>query len=207
MQCNVLSHYFLVSRLSTSLLWTWKLTIYTKFRLLEPLLKAYKDRTSAPSRVLWTSSLEADPSSYDPNDWQLLNSEKPYDASKYQIDLLAGHLELEQQRELSAGADVPVRHLLIHPGVVRTNIATKSLNSCVLDSLMQLAFFIVRRPTGSSSMTYILFTGRLTAWDPLHMFGRRTKHLFLPFISFSLHSPLSPSPPKTHHLNPTFSTS
>lgn len=90
------------------------------------------------------TSVEAYPSSYDPADWQLVRSARSYEASKYQMELLVGHLEQAQHRALAAGAPPPVRHLLCHPGVVRTNIALKSLNSKFLEYLMQLCFFIVR---------------------------------------------------------------
>ncbi|EJD00851.1 uncharacterized protein FOMMEDRAFT_21336 [Fomitiporia mediterranea MF3/22] len=139
--------------------WIWQCNVfghYMLFRLLEPLLNRYRGLTRAPSRVLWMSSLEANPACYDPEDWQLVRNARSYEASKYQIDLLAGWFEQRQQRALSvsdkkreagfkdgnANTQVPVRHFLFHPGVVRTNIATKSLNSNVLDFLMQLSFLM-----------------------------------------------------------------
>lgn len=103
------------------------------------------------------SSIEADPSCYDPTDWQLVRALRPYEASKYQMDLLAGWFEQEQQRRLSESKskDVPVRHLLFHPGVVRTNIAVKSLNSHLLDCCMQLSFLIVR--SIPSPLAFVIF--------------------------------------------------
>lgn len=102
---------------------------------------------SAPARVLWTSSVEALPHCYDPRDWQLVNNDHSYEASKYQMDLLAGTLEARQHEKLkTAGGQVnlPVRHLLWHPGVVITNIARESLrNNWYLEVQTQFLFYLV----------------------------------------------------------------
>ena len=96
------------------------------------------------------SSIEAIPSCYDPADWQLVNNNHSYEASKYQTDLLVGYFE-EQQQELllevagdeDTKAKAPrIRHLLVHPGVASTNIVATSLN-CILMFLMELAFYFV----------------------------------------------------------------
>ena len=99
------------------------------------------------------SSVEALPEAYDPSDWQLLRNSKSYEASKHQIDLLVGWFEYQQhlQREEKQGTEPKTRHFLCHPGVVRTNIAVKSLNSVFLDICMQLAFFTVRLSASSPS--------------------------------------------------------
>ncbi|KAI5122148.1 hypothetical protein M0805_000795 [Coniferiporia weirii] len=125
--------------------WVWQCNVfghYVLYRLLEPLMARYYALSSEPSRMIWMTSVEAYPSSYDPEDWQLIKSTRAYEASKYQMDLLVGYFEQQQHRALAAGSSLPVRHFLSHPGVVRTNIALKSLNSVFLDYLMQLTFFI-----------------------------------------------------------------
>lgn len=112
------------------------------------------------------TSVEAEPSCYDPADWQLIKNERNYQASKYQMDLLVGYFELRQYQgkgdlppsshlngttvpvggsdDEDEGAEPPIRHLLVHPGVVKTNIAGASLNNAFLEMLAQLTFIIVR---------------------------------------------------------------
>ncbi|KAL5488351.1 ERG27 [Sanghuangporus weigelae] len=125
--------------------WIWQCNVfghYVLFRLLEPLLERSYNDTRSPSRILWMSSLEALPECYDPSDWQLLRNSKSYEASKHQIDLLVGWFEQQQQiKQREERKALRVRHFLCHPGVVRTNIAVKSLNNNILDLCMQLAFF------------------------------------------------------------------
>ena len=110
---------------------------------MEPLLEKYEKLSETPARVLWTSSIEARADCYDPNDLQLIRTDRSYEASKYQIDLLVGHFEHQQYNALQKGQYLPIRHFVCHPGVVRTNIAVKSLNSTFLDLCMQLSFLLV----------------------------------------------------------------
>ena len=152
------------------------------------------------------SSLEADPSCYDPDDWQLLCTEKPYDASKYQIDLVAGHLEREQQRAIVAGEKIPIRHFIAHPGVVRTNIAISTLNSVVLDYCMQLAFLIVRTSPLTSSWIFLQSFSRLTVSGLQHMFGHRINLQCQLFTFFSSLCPSLLWLPRTSRLDPMFWT-
>lgn len=110
---------------------------------MEPLLEKYEKLSETPARVLWMSSLEARADCYDPNDLQLIRTNRSYEASKYQIDLLVEHFEHQQYNTLQKGQYLPIRHFICHPGVVRTNIAVKSLNSTFLDLCMQLSFLLV----------------------------------------------------------------
>ena len=95
-------------------------------------------------------------SCFDPSDWQLLDSDKPYEGSKYETDLLVGYFESQQQKRLLEYASeqerekaLRIRHLLVHPGVASTNIIGTSLGK-ILVVLMDMAFYIVR---GFSSTT------------------------------------------------------
>lgn len=76
---------------------------------------------------------------------ELKCSTHPYEVSKFELELLIGHLELQQRLQLdsSKNEDLPVRHILYDPGIARTNIAVSVLNSMLLEWLMQTAFFIV----------------------------------------------------------------
>lgn len=100
---------------------------FHQYRELQPLLGAFHSRSEVdhhyPSRVLWTSSLEAT-HFYRPEDWQLVETGHPYEASKYQIDILACQLEKQAlQLEEQTNRPAEVRHMLIHPGVASTSIA------------------------------------------------------------------------------------
>jgi len=75
-------------------------------------------------RVVWTSSLMASPS-YESEDWQLIKTEQSYGSSKYQIDLMATHLDFRARKVLDENpVSHPTRHFISEPGVCSTNIAT-----------------------------------------------------------------------------------
>ena len=118
-----------------------------QYRELQPLLEAFHSRPDIdyhyPSRVLWTTSLEGT-HFYRPDDWQLVETDHSYEASKYQTELIASQLEnqalrLEEQTNLPA----KVRHVLIHPGCASTGIAD-SLVHPFLVYFMHLTFYFVR---------------------------------------------------------------
>ncbi|KAH9921834.1 hypothetical protein B0H21DRAFT_766557, partial [Amylocystis lapponica] len=85
---------------------------YVLFRCLEPLLAAYA-QSSDPHSPNHASAC----SGY----WQLVDTHFSYQASKFQIDLLA--LELAQRAQKTPSARGEIRHLLVTPGIVATNIA------------------------------------------------------------------------------------
>ncbi|KAL5527086.1 hypothetical protein ACEPAG_5877 [Sanghuangporus baumii] len=168
--------------------WVWQCNVFghfVLFRLLEPLLERSYNDTKSPSRILWMSSLEALPECYDPSDWQLLRNAKSYEASKHQIDLLVGWFE-QQQQERKA---LRVRHFLCHPGVVRTNIAVKSLNNVVLDLCMQLAFFTAHF-FGSRAHTITPYKSAISA---VHLML-----VALPFVTVAVSSPAPTSSLDSH---------
>lgn len=84
------------------------------------------------------SSLEAFPEYFDINDWQLVKTHDPYQGSKYENDLIAA--ELNRRALLS---HTPVRHILVHPGVVHTSIDIL-LISAFLHHVKHFAFYIAR---------------------------------------------------------------
>jgi len=65
-----------------------------------------------PGRVLWMSSHQAHPDAFDAEDWQVVNSPTPYEATKFQMDLI--RVELSHRW----GPSAPVCHFTVHPGVV-----------------------------------------------------------------------------------------
>ncbi|KAM5539663.1 hypothetical protein V8D89_006772 [Ganoderma adspersum] len=103
---------------------------YSVYRSLQPLLAAYSRVSGGSARVIWMSSLVAAPL-FDPiDDWQLTKTLHSYEASKFQIDLVASELErltLEASATSSSqpafvSANGAVHHLISSPGVVATNM-------------------------------------------------------------------------------------
>ena len=112
---------------------------YIQFRELEPLLsKAPFDA----ARVIWSSSLEASPTFYDSEDWQLIKTDHSYETAKYQIDLIATHLD--QLARLSM-LTTPVRHFVSEPGVCSTLIS-QALVGPFTNLMKVLSFYLVRTP-------------------------------------------------------------
>ncbi|KAH7916119.1 NAD(P)-binding protein [Hygrophoropsis aurantiaca] len=123
--------------------WVWQCNVfghYVLFKALEPHLAKYKISTGA--RVIWMSSHEANSKFYDPNDWQLVQSEHSYECSKYQMDMLSLHLDRQALQDHTNSGPI-VRHITVLPGVAGTNIASALLGQ--LSSLgMFIAFYIAR---------------------------------------------------------------
>jgi 3-keto steroid reductase len=117
-----------------------------QYRELQPLLEAFHSRPDVnshyPSRVLWTTSLEGT-HFYRPDDWQLVETDHSYEASKYQTELIASQLE-NQALRLEGQTNLPakVRHVLIHPGCASTGIADNLVHP-VLVYFMHLTFYFV----------------------------------------------------------------
>ncbi|KAI0351190.1 hypothetical protein OH77DRAFT_1429985 [Trametes cingulata] len=135
-QCNVFGHYVL-------------------YRSVQPLLLAYNRRTGERARVLWMSSLDAEPT-FDPKeDWQLTKTMHSYNASKFQIELICSELErrtveAEEEGHASSMPDLVAphgefHHYIVSPGITSTNMSTL-LNIPIPGwrYLMLAAFWIVR---------------------------------------------------------------
>lgn len=91
------------------------------------------------------SSIEASPSFYNSDDWQLVKTKHSYESSKYQIDIIATNLDRRAIEEIPRGTAVKVRHVVVQPGVAATNISNALVGS-VLDLLKLLTFYIVSCP-------------------------------------------------------------
>src|SRR6266702_1987868 len=84
-------------------------------RALEAKLAASQTRSGfGPARVVWMSSLGAYADAFDADDWQLVQSERPYEGSKFQNDLVCTELA----RRAGPSPTAAVRHITVHPGVV-----------------------------------------------------------------------------------------
>ncbi|KAI0698879.1 hypothetical protein BC835DRAFT_1268627 [Cytidiella melzeri] len=114
---------------------------YVLYRHLYPLFKAYAQKFERPARVLWTSSLEGQPCWYDHEDWQLLKTDHAYEGSKYEIDLVASELQRRSLRSDEGGK--VVRHFIVHPGVVWSNMSNEMIWS-FLNVAIGIVFYIGR---------------------------------------------------------------
>ncbi|KAG2363859.1 NAD(P)-binding protein [Suillus spraguei] len=122
--------------------WVWQCNLfghYVLFRALKSHLAKYQTSTSTGARVIWMSSHESSPIHYDPTDWQLIKSAHSYESSKFQIDLIAHQLDQESLQD----SDLPMRHLIVLPGVAGTNFAN-ALVGTVTSMCMFLAFYLAR---------------------------------------------------------------
>ncbi|KAI8329141.1 hypothetical protein BC941DRAFT_443575 [Chlamydoabsidia padenii] len=85
---------------------------YVMMRSFETLLANSKD-----GRVIWTSSLTADQSSFDIDDWQGIKSLAPYESSKWACDLISVACHERFHKE-----NLPISSFTTSPGVVASNI-------------------------------------------------------------------------------------
>lgn len=140
-QCNVFGHYILVrtsvyftlgKKLTTPL--SPSLACCVKCRALEAKLAASR---TGPGRVLWMSSSTARTHTYDANDWQLVDTPRPYEGSKFQMDLIRAELSRR------AGPSAPIRHFTVHPGAVDSSISA-ALESGITTYLKIFTFYLVR---------------------------------------------------------------
>ncbi|KAI5788862.1 hypothetical protein DFH27DRAFT_212881 [Peziza echinospora] len=121
---------------------------YVLVNLLQPLLTRKKNSPHPRARVVWTSSLEANPACYTPTDIQCLQGTHPYESSKYLTDVLAlTHESSPSAKATCADKDIlRPRYLLTHPAVCATGISNLPP---VLWYLMLAAFYIARVAFGS----------------------------------------------------------
>ena len=155
-QCNVFGHYVLVSYPFSSFYALRSNRVpYPQYRHVQHLLVNYAHASGRSARVLWMSSLDAEPTFNPADDWQLTKTMHSYQASKFQIELIATELErrtLEAQETGRASSmselvapHGEIHHFVVSPGVTATNMS--SLLNIPLPGwrwLMLTAFFLVR---------------------------------------------------------------
>ncbi|TFK56202.1 NAD(P)-binding protein [Heliocybe sulcata] len=137
--------------------WVWQCNVFGHYVLYRTLLKSFHSvpEQLGPARIIWTSSLEAHRTSLDLDDYQLLKTDHSYEASKYQIELLATHLSRQTAN------DGKIRHFVGHPGVVHTNVFAAAL-TWFTDALKIMAFYLVRI-AGSRNHPVIPLKGAVSA--------------------------------------------
>jgi len=177
--------------------WTWQCNVfghYVLFRTMQPLLAAYSqtspERTPAPARVIWMSSIHASPV-YDPDDWQLTDTPLAYESSKYQNDLIAleltsralarrkplepaqhanGHANGNGQangnghaREADDDGAGKILHYLVEPGITPTNFAAQLLDQIIFGRFFMAALFYIVRLMGSPHVLFSAYHAALAA--------------------------------------------
>ncbi|XP_006459766.1 hypothetical protein AGABI2DRAFT_202140 [Agaricus bisporus var. bisporus H97] len=127
--------------------WVWQCNMfghYSLYKSFEPLFKA----SPSGGRVIWASSLEASPSYYESDDWQLTKTKHSYENVKYQIDLVATHLDLRARRVLEQDpTSRPTRHFITEPGVCSTNVSKNLTNP--ISAIIKVWIFYLARLFGS----------------------------------------------------------
>lgn len=126
-----------------------------KYRSVQPLLLAYARVSRTSARVLWMSSLDAEPTFDLEDDWQLTKTLHSYQASKFQTELICSELEKRTREAQQNGhassmqelvaPDGEIHHLITSPGITATNMS--SLLNIPIPGwryLMLTAFFLVR---------------------------------------------------------------
>jgi 3-keto steroid reductase len=103
------------------------------------------------------SSHEASLICFNLEDWQAKTTGFSYQSSKYQIDLLATHLDrlsLKQVQQPSSEARV-IRHFVTYPGVCITNV-DKERSGLVTNALKVIFFYVVRVAAVNQSLRILL---------------------------------------------------
>lgn len=120
---------------------------------------------NAQSRIIWTSSLSAQPRYFVPDDFQHLNTTESYESSKRITDLLVLTSELSSTRPYVtsffsvSSTTTPPTMYLVHPGIVKTAI---SMMPWFLHFII-VAVFYVARMAGSPWHTVLAYPGATSA--------------------------------------------
>jgi NAD(P)-dependent dehydrogenase (short-subunit alcohol dehydrogenase family) len=139
-QCNVFGHYIIVRSSSTPSPLHADVSFREQCRALEAQLAASRTRSGfGPARVVWMSSLESRADAYDAEDWQLVQSKRPYEGTKFQNDLVCAELA----RRAGPSPTAAVRHITVHPGVVYSLIDAAIVGSFSA-KVKIIVFYLVR---------------------------------------------------------------
>jgi 3-keto steroid reductase len=139
-QCNVFGHYVIVRpRPPLPSAAVLRADDALQCRALEAQLAASRTRSGfGPARVVWMSSLESPKGSYDINDWQLVQSEQPYEGSKFQTDLVCAELA----RRAGPSPTAAARHITVHPGVVNSLIDAALIGSSLAKVKLVILYLV-----------------------------------------------------------------
>ena len=94
------------------------------------------------------SSHQASGDAHDPEDWQVVQNPKPYEATKFQIDLIRAELSRR------VGPSASIRYFTVDPGVVDSSMHT-ALDAGIKFYIKMITFYIVR------PFSFVLFSSRI----------------------------------------------
>ena len=86
------------------------------------------------------SSLESRADAYDADDWQLVQSQQPYEGTKFQTDLVCAELA----RRAGPSPTAAVRYITVHPGVVDSAIDAAISSGSFSTLFKTIIFYLVR---------------------------------------------------------------
>ncbi|KIJ23344.1 hypothetical protein M422DRAFT_213917, partial [Sphaerobolus stellatus SS14] len=113
---------------------------FSLFRELEGLLHK---NPSGDSRVQWLSSLDCNAGDYDPADIQIRRGTYPYEASKFQEDLIVTALAHQAAANPPKEGEAHIQHSLSTPGICHTANTGPVLNF-ILELAKQASFYLAR---------------------------------------------------------------
>lgn len=144
--------------------WVWQCNVGAHYVLVKALLPALQATPySVPSRILWTSSLEAFSKYYDASDFQCADANKsllPYESTKYQCELAAFGLDNVFQSRAKEGKTVEPRSYLCHPGVVASSMMSQFVESWA--TIFVIITFYLARWCGSPHHLIDAFKGAIS---------------------------------------------
>ncbi|KZP00042.1 NAD(P)-binding protein [Calocera viscosa TUFC12733] len=118
----------------------WQSNVLGHFMMIQLLTGLLAASPFHDARVIWTTSMEADVGKFDADDWQLFNNKSPYEATKFQQELISFCMD----HEFAKSEDTRhVRSLVAEPGVCASAIYTETLG-WFLDKAMIFAFYLCR---------------------------------------------------------------
>jgi len=121
----------------------WQCNVFSHYVIYKSILPLLRKSPFGISRIIWMSSLEAIQDNFDSMDWQLTETEMPYEGSKCQVDLISATLDFEST-SIVANESCAVRHMIIQPGVVDTDIFGASQIGFFLNVFKLLTFYVAR---------------------------------------------------------------
>lgn len=128
----------------------------SQFRNLEPLFAVFSEKSDSPARIIWMSSSSASGTYYDPEDLQLIKTERPYETSKFQMETIAAHLNTPYPSDLDVGLAAKPRHFVVQPGVLATSL--DAVNSKGVAALFRNWTFLLVRKHGRQTSSYETLT-------------------------------------------------